>query len=165
MNSASNRSLKDPNLYLEITAFLGEYVSVLDEDKLEEWPNFFIESGSYRILSLENEKQGLVAPILYLYSQGMIFDRVTALRDALTYEYLYCRHVTSPPLIEVLEDSIYSVKSNFSIFTTTESGKTNLFGVGYYRDIIVKENQNLKFKSRDVILDSFGVLNNISVPL
>lgn len=155
----------DLQIHIGITNFLAEYTNVLDEDNLEIWPHFFIENGSYRILSLENEKQGLIAPILYLYSQGMLFDRITALRDALTYEYLYTRHITSQPLIQKNADNEFSVKSNFSIFTTTESGSTKLFVVGQYKDVIIHIDQGFKFKSRDVILDSFGVPNNISVPL
>lgn len=163
--SVNNQVALDPVLGAEITHLLAECAAVLDEDRLEEWPELFVADARYRVLSLENEARGLTAPIIYLYSQGMLKDRVTALRDALTYEFVYTRHVTSPPRWSLGADGSIHVKSNFVVFQTTEEGVTRTFAVGQYRDELTRQDGSLCFVSRDVILDTFGVPNNIAVPL
>lgn len=166
MNTSVNDQVAlDPVLGAEITQLLVECAAVLDEDRLEEWPELFVQDASYRVLSLENEARGLIAPIIYLYSQGMLKDRVTALRDALTYEFVYTRHVTSPPRWSMGADGGIQVRSNFAIYQTTEEGVTRTFAVGQYNDVLTRQDGSLRFVSRDVILDTFGVPNAIAVPL
>ena len=68
-----------------IDAAIARYVHALDEDRLEEWPNFFVEAGSYRITTAENRERGLPLAIIYADSRAMLRDRVTALRTANIY--------------------------------------------------------------------------------
>lgn len=155
----------DPQVLAQVSGLLEEHASVLDSDDLESWPTLFTPEGQYRVLSRENEALGLAAPLVYYYSQGMLKDRVTALRDALTYEYVYTRHVNSPARVAPRPDGDWDVKSNFAIYQSTEQGVTRTFAVGCYEDVITRTAEGLKFRKRDVILDSFAVLNNIAVPL
>jgi 3-phenylpropionate/cinnamic acid dioxygenase small subunit len=149
----------------EVAELLGEYVAVIDEDRLAQWPELFIAEGRYRVLSRENVALGLPAPLVYYYSQGMLRDRVTALRDALNYQFVDTRHITSPSRISRRGDGDLDVKSNFVIYQTTEAGVTKVFVVGQYEDIVTRSDRRLLFRQRDVILDTFGILNNIAVPL
>lgn len=155
----------DADLALEINDLLDDYTSLIDRDDLEKWPDLFIADGTYRVLSRENVERGLIAPLVYYYSQGMMRDRVTALRDALTYEFVYTRHLTSPPRLRLRSDGDVAVSSSFSIFQSTEEGVTRTFAVGGYEDVVTRTDDGVKFRSRDVMLDTFGVLNNISIPL
>ena len=155
----------DPGLALEINDLLDDYTSAIDRDDLEKWPDLFVADGIYRVLSRENIEQGLIAPLVYYYSQGMMRDRVSALRDALTYEFVYSRHVTSPPRLRLQSGGDVAVSSNFSIFQSTEEGVTRTFAVGSYEDVVTRTVDGVKFRSRDVMLDTFGVINNIAIPL
>ncbi len=155
----------DANLVLDINDLLDDYTSLIDRDDLERWPDLFVADGVYRVLSRENIERGLTAPLVYYYSQGMMRDRVTTLRDALTYEFVYTRHVTSPPRLRLRADGDVAVTSSFSIFQSTEAGVTRTFAVGAYEDIVTRTERGVKFRSRDVVLDTFGVLNNIAIPL
>ncbi|RED13358.1 aromatic-ring-hydroxylating dioxygenase subunit beta [Parasphingopyxis lamellibrachiae] len=143
---------------------LERYVDCLDEDRLEEWPELFLENGLYKILSRENEAMGLPAPLVYYYSRGMMEDRVTALRDALTYEFVYSRHLITNTRISARDD-IIEASSNFVIFHTCEEGRSKTYAVGRYRDVIVETDDGPKFKKRTVILDTFAVQNLIAAPL
>lgn len=144
---------------------LDDYVQALDADRLEEWPNFFVKNGRYRILSKENVSLGLPAPLTYYYSQAGMRDRVRALREALTYEPVSCRHIVSAPRLVLCNLGEIAAGSNFAIYQSTEEGVSWLFGVGRYEDVIVMEDGCAKFRSREVILDTFGIRNLISVPL
>ena len=72
----------DVELQLLVENLLARYVHALDEDRLEDWPGFFIESGHYRITTAENHERGLPLPIMYADSRAMLRDRVSALRHA-----------------------------------------------------------------------------------
>lgn len=154
-----------PELLAEVTELLETHASVIDSDDLESWPSLYTEDAQYRVLSRENVTLGLPAPLVYYYSQGMLKDRVTALRDALTYEFVYTRHVTSPPRVTTRDDGALDVKSNFAIYQSTEHGATRTFAVGAYEDVLTRRDGALKFFRRDVILDTFAVPNAIAVPL
>jgi len=155
----------DPALAARVAELLGDYVAAIDDDTLEAWPELFVADGQYRILSRENVALGLPAPLVYYYSQGMLRDRVTALRTALTYQYVYTRHVTSPPRVRRRADGDLEVRSDFAIYQSTEEGVTTLYAVGRYDDVVTTHEGRLRFRRRDVILDTFGIPNNISVPL
>jgi anthranilate 1,2-dioxygenase small subunit len=148
-----------------IGGMLLEYVMTLDEDRLESWPDFFVEDGQYRVLSRENVALKLPAPLMYYYSRGMMKDRVRALREALTYQPLFCRHVVSAPRIRQRGEGEILVESSFALYQTTEEGVTNLFTSGLYADVVVFNEGGAKFRSRTVTMDSFGVHNLIAVPI
>lgn len=65
-------------------------------------------------------------------------DRVTTLRDALTYEFVYTRHVASPPRLRLRADGDVPATSSFTIFQSTEAGVTRIFAVGAYEDIVTR---------------------------
>jgi 3-phenylpropionate/cinnamic acid dioxygenase small subunit len=148
-----------------VAALHADYAACLDDDRLEAWPGYFREQGVYRILSRENVARGLPAPIVYYYSRGMMLDRVTAIREALTFEFVYTRHVLSPPQVTPRSDAAYDARANFVVYQSTEEGVTRLFCVGEYRDVIELSGDAAAFRSRDAILDTFGVQNLIAVPL
>src|SRR5207249_8900138 len=76
----------DVELQLTVENLLARYVHALDDDRLEEWPDFFVEQGRYRITTAENFERKLPLPIVYADSRAMLRDRVSALRHANIYE-------------------------------------------------------------------------------
>src|SRR5215472_16475362 len=70
---------------LEAAELLDEYVQCLDDDRLEEWPEFFIETGVYKIVSRENVERNLPIATMLCTSKGMMKDRVVAIRKASVY--------------------------------------------------------------------------------
>jgi anthranilate 1,2-dioxygenase small subunit len=148
-----------------IEDFLVAYAECLDEDRLKDWPEFFVADGCYRVLSRENVELGLEAPIIYHYSKGMLEDRVTALRDALTYEHVYTRHILSRPAIDRRAVDLYAARSGYAVYQTTEEGRTRLYSVGRYLDEIVLIAGRPLFRSRTVIVDTFAIHNLLAVPL
>jgi anthranilate 1,2-dioxygenase small subunit len=148
-----------------IFALLDQYIDCLDSDRLEEWPELFVPTGCYKVVSRENEALGLPAPLMYLYSQGMMQDRVTAIRDALTFEFVFTRHLTSAPQLTVQDDGTVRARSNFALYQSTEEGVTRLFCVGGYNDRLVHSGGVWLFAERTVVVDTFGIQNLIATPL
>lgn len=148
-----------------IAELLDDYVAALDEDNLEAWPEFFSNDGQYKVLSRENVSLGLPAPLMYYYSRGMMRDRVRALREALTYQPVFSRHICAAPRFRAGKARDVLVTSNFSVYHTTEEGVTQLFTTGQYVDVIALTKSEPRFRSRTVTMDTFGVRNLIAVPL
>jgi anthranilate 1,2-dioxygenase small subunit len=148
-----------------LRAWLADYAAGLDADDLEAWPDYFLDDGIYRVVSRENEMLGLPAPLVYYYSRGMMQDRVTALREALTYEFVFTRHIVSAARLCETVDGDVSSRSTFAIYQSTEEGLSRLFCVGEYQDVIAMTAAGPKFRERRVIVDTFGIQNLIAVPL
>lgn len=137
-----------------IEDFLTDYAHAIDDDRLEEWPAFFTQDGVYRITTHENHAAGLPVGILYCEGQGMMSDRVRAMRDANIFEpHRYC-HLLGRPRIEPDGADTYRVRSNFTIVRTMQNGDATIFASGSYRDRIAFEDGAPKLKDRRVILDS-----------
>src|SRR5580704_19107589 len=100
---------------LELEAFYTDYAHCLDDDRLEEWPNFFVDDCYYRITSAENFEAGLPLGIVYATSKAMLVDRVMALRKANIYEPQRYRHMVGAIQIGMAEDGTVPVVANLIV--------------------------------------------------
>src|SRR6202011_5822882 len=94
------------DLQWKVANLNARYVAAIDDNKLEEWPDFFVANGSYRVTTAENFERGLPLAMIYATSRAMLRDRVRSLREANVYEAQRYRHVIGPPLIEPGEGGI-----------------------------------------------------------
>src|ERR1051326_7164091 len=131
----------------------ARYAHALDDDRLEDWPNFFTERGLYRIVTAENEARGLPAPILYAEGRRMLRDRVQSLRHANIYEPQSYRHMVSSVLVREETTGLVTSTSSFLVIRTVEDGGAVLFRSGRYVDRIVLSPEPL-YEERVVICDS-----------
>jgi len=67
-------------LRLGIGELIAAYADCIDDDRLEEWPDFFVENCRYLITDRESHAAGLRHGIIYAASRGMLTDRVMAMR-------------------------------------------------------------------------------------
>ena len=140
----------------------ARYAHALDDDRLEDWPNFFTEGGVYRIATAENEARGLPLPVVYCEGRKMLRDRVQSLRHANIYEPQRYRHIISSVLIEEGKDFIKSTAS-FLVVRIMENGETLLFASGRYQDrISVKE---MLYEERVAVCDSRRFDTLLAIPL
>ena len=147
----------------EIEQLHARYAHALDDDRLEDWPNFFTERGIYRIATAENEARGLPLPVVYCEGRKMLRDRVQSLRHANIYEPQRYRHMFSAVLIE--EETPASVKSiaSFLVVRIMENGETMLFASGRYIDSISVP--AMRYEERVVICDSRRFDTLLAIPL
>src|SRR5262249_56211486 len=71
---------------LRVAELNASYAAAIDADRLEAWPDFFVDDCLYKITSAENYRRGYSAGIVYADSRAMLRDRVAALRRANIYE-------------------------------------------------------------------------------
>ena len=105
----------DIELQLAVENLLARYVHALDDDRLEEWPGFFVENGCYRITTADNHEHDLPLPIIYADSRAMLRDRVSALRHASIYEAQRYRHTVSSTLVERQDANTARAVSHFQV--------------------------------------------------
>jgi 3-phenylpropionate/cinnamic acid dioxygenase small subunit len=149
---------------VQVEQLHARYAHALDEDRLEDWPNFFTEDGRYRIATAENEARGLPLPVLYAESRAMLRDRVRSLRHANIYEPQRYRHMVSCILVEKLDEHRVKSTSNFLVVRIMESGDTLLFASGRCLDRIVLKPHPL-YEERVVVCDSRRFDTLLAIPL
>jgi len=150
---------------LKVKNLLARYVHALDDDRLEEWPEFFVERGLYRITTAENFERNLPLSIIYADSRAMLRDRISALRHANIYEAQRYRHLVSSTLVERLGSASVRAISNFQVARIMHTGETVLFASGRYLDRISLESGVARFEERIVVLDSRSVDTLLAIPL
>jgi len=157
----------DIELQLSVENLLARYVHALDEDRLEDWPGFFIESGHYRITTAENHERGLPLPIMYADSRGMLRDRVSALRHANIYEAQRYRHMVCATLVERQDAHTARAVSNFHVLRIMHTGEAALFASGRYLDRIRLRGDggNPQFEEKIVVCDSRRFDTLLAIPL
>jgi 3-phenylpropionate/cinnamic acid dioxygenase small subunit len=157
----------DIDLQLAVENLLARYVHALDDDRLEDWPGFFIESGHYRITTAENHERGLPLSIIYADSRAMLRDRVSALRHANVYEAQRYRHAVSATLVERLDAHTARAVSNFQVLRIMHTGETALFASGRYLDRIRLQGDGAiaQFEEKIVVCDSPRLDTLLAIPL
>jgi 3-phenylpropionate/cinnamic acid dioxygenase small subunit len=144
----------------------AHYVDAIDADRLEAWPDFFLENARYRITTAENVAEGLPVSIIYTTSRGMMRDRVTALREANVYEAQRYRHVVGMPLITNAGPDTLRARTNFMVTRVMRTGETMLFATGCYEDVVAFDGPHAaKFAEKTVIIDSRQIDTLLAIPL
>jgi 3-phenylpropionate/cinnamic acid dioxygenase small subunit len=157
----------DAALQLAVENLFARYVHAIDDDRLEDWPGFFVEKGRYRITTAENFGRGLPLSIIYADSRAMLADRVSALRHANIYEAQRYRHLVSSILVEQANANTVRATSNFQVVRTMHTGESMLFASGRYLDRIFLngEGGQAMFEERIVVLDSRAVETLLAIPI
>jgi anthranilate 1,2-dioxygenase small subunit len=154
-------------IQLQVENLHARYAHALDADRLEDWPNFFTENGTYRIATAENEARGLPLPILMAEGRAMMRDRVASLRHANIYEPQRYRHIVSSVLLERISDRQVGSIASFLVIRIMENGDTMLFASGQYRDRILLSGDpgEPQYEERVVICDSRRFDTLLAIPL
>jgi anthranilate 1,2-dioxygenase small subunit len=152
-------------LRLELMSLQDTYISAIDTDKLEDWPALFVEDCLYEIVSKENEKDGLPAPVIYCDSAAMLRDRVLSLRHANIYETQSYRHFLSG--LQILTTSTDTVKFScgYLVINTGLDGVSSIYQTGIYYDTVVRTDDGWRFKVKRVIYDTSRVQTLLAYPI
>ena len=158
--------LVERDVYDRIADLEYAYAACLDDDRLEQWHEFFVEDCVYDITTRENVEDGLPMGLFYCHNRAQLRDRVKILRSAAVFSLRYYRRLIGN--IRVLEqnDGRFEVEANYAIYATDiVDGTTEIFSTGKYCDKIVTADGALKFKEKVVIADTASIPKNLSVPL
>jgi anthranilate 1,2-dioxygenase small subunit len=155
----------DPGTYNAILALEYRYARVLDEDRLEEWPELFVERGIYKVIPRENWNREPQLAILFCDSRAMMVDRIRSLRTANIFNLHYPRHIVTN--VEVLNSrgDEYDVAAAYTVYQTDLEGQTKLFSVGQYLDTITFGEGEPRFREKIAICDTFNIPNLLAIPI
>ncbi len=157
--------MNDLAVRLGVHELIAAYVDCIDEDRLEEWPDFFVERCRYLITSRADHQRGLPHGVVYAASRGMLIDRITALRQANIFEPHRYRHIVGPIRLHRVEGGVADVQSNFLVVRIMHDGDSRLFATGRYLDRIDVTREPYRFNERLVVLDSQKIDTLLVIPL
>ena len=144
---------------------IAAYADCIDDDRLEEWPDYFVEDCHYLITDRESHREGLRHGVIYAASRAMLADRVTSLRRVLVFEPHRYRHVIGLVRIDKIADGVAETRANFIAVRIMHNGDTALFATGRYLDRIDVGTAPYRFIERLVVLDSEKIDTLLVVPL
>jgi 3-phenylpropionate/cinnamic acid dioxygenase small subunit len=143
----------------------ADYARAIDDDRLEDWPNFFTDPCLYTITSADNHRRGMPVGVIYADSKGMLKDRVAALREATVFERQSYRHLVGLPAIVGEQDGVTRAETPFLVVRIMRDGTMALFATGRYLDALVEEAGVLRFRERVVVCDSSRIDTLLAIPL
>ena len=149
----------------EAEELISAYVHCLDNDRIEEWPEFFTEDGVYKIVGRDNVERNLPIATMSCHGKGMMKDRVNAIRNASVYSPRYLRHLVGSVQVVERQDDCHLVQANFVVFQTLQDEETKVFMAGKYQSKIVFIDSRVKFQEKIVIYDSPQIPGLLVIPL
>ena len=151
-----------------VVSLNADYARAIDDDRLEDWPGFFTEKCLYKVTSADNHRRGLEVGVIYADSNGMLRDRVAALREANIYERQSYRHLVGLPAIvgPINEDGeVTRAETPFLVVHIMRDGTMDLFATGRYLDALVEDGGVLRLRERVVVCDSGRFDTLLAIPL
>jgi 3-phenylpropionate/cinnamic acid dioxygenase small subunit len=152
-------------LRLELEELYTAYAAALDDGELERWPQFFTDQCRYEIIPRENFERGLPLAIMRCESNGMLRDRVAALRRSSVYGPRALRHLISGIQIIAVDPGVVRAQANYAVLQTRPDEETTVFNTGRYLDRLVREAGALRFQERLCVFDSVLVPGSLVFPI
>jgi 3-phenylpropionate/cinnamic acid dioxygenase small subunit len=159
-------TMTDLAVLFEIAQLNATCAAVIDSDRLEEWPAFFLEQCLYKVTTADNYAKGYQAGIIYADTRAMLTDRVFALREANIYERQRYRHILGMPLIRAEADGSVAVETPFLVIRTMREGQMDVFVAGVYLDKVRRDQAgDWRYAERIVVCDSQRFDTLLAIPL
>ena len=152
-------------LQLEIDQLNAAYAAALDEKRFDDWPEFFLEEGVYKVQARENFDRQLPLCLMALESKGMMKDRVYGITQTIYHGPYYTRHVVGPARVLGTDGGVIRAEASYAVFRTKPGATSEVYNVGRYIDTLVRGNAGLLFASRRCVYDSEMVLNSLIYPV
>jgi 3-phenylpropionate/cinnamic acid dioxygenase small subunit len=159
------RALSARDLRLELDTLYAAYADCLDDERFEQWPDFFVETCVYKIVSRENFERGLPLALWLSEGKGYLADRVTAIRKTAVYAPRWIKRLVTGIHVLGWSGEVLETRVNYAAFETLVDEPTRVFNVGRYHDRIVVEDGRLKFQEKICVFDSLLVPNSLIYPL
>jgi anthranilate 1,2-dioxygenase small subunit len=155
----------DADVTLLIERLLSDYSACIDDERYEQWPDFFTERCVYRITSRDNHRKKMPFGFLFCDSRGMLSDRIASMKNANIFEPHTYRHLLGRSAAKPAADGSWAVETSFLVVRTMHDGAQEVFSTGVYIDRIVESGDSLLFKERIVVCDSARIDALLVIPL
>jgi 3-phenylpropionate/cinnamic acid dioxygenase small subunit len=152
-------------LRLELEELYAAYAACLDEERFEDWPGFFTDDCTYKIIPRENVERGLPLATWFCEGQAGLLDRVVAIRKTMMYAPRYVRRLVTGVRIVGWEGETLASRANYLALETLLDEPTRIFNCGEYRDRLAVVDGGLRFREKLCVFDSLLVPNSVIYPL
>ncbi|GGE98940.1 ring-hydroxylating dioxygenase subunit beta [Aliidongia dinghuensis] len=161
--TASEASAVDTILRARVRDLYDAYYDALDDVRLAEWPDFFTAECLYRVIPRENFERGYTLSTMQAESRGMLQDRVTGLLKTQMYAPRYYRRFPGPLRMTRTAEGI-GTRHNLLMVQTLIDQQPSIVLCGTCHDVIVEDEDRLRFKARVVVFDSEMIANSLVYP-
>lgn len=141
-------------LISEISELNALHAELIDDDRLEEWPELFAEKCKYSVVPRENHDRGLPVATIFCDSRGMLVDRVVSLRRANIFPVHHYRHILSTSRIQKISSDVVTAQTNYLVLQTRNIGQSYVYNTGKYIDEISFDDGKFLFRSKVAIFDT-----------
>jgi anthranilate 1,2-dioxygenase small subunit len=152
-------------LWYSLHRLQERYISIIDTDRLEEWPELFMENGVYEILPKENADLGLPMGIMHCFGRAMMRDRITSLRKANVFEPHIYRHLTSGLEFNEVDADTIEMQANYIVIQTLPDGESRVYQAGRYFDRVVRTAEGWRYQCKRAIYDTSRVQTLLVTPV
>jgi anthranilate 1,2-dioxygenase small subunit len=157
--------MTDLVLRQELLALQDEYIATLDTDALELWPEMFVDDCLYEIIPKENEDLGLPAPVIRCEGKAMLCDRVISLRNANIFQPAVYRHFVSGLSFAGRDDGAIEMRCSYLVINTNQLGQSMVYQTGRYHDVVVRDGERWRFRSKRAIYDTSRIQTALAIPI
>jgi anthranilate 1,2-dioxygenase small subunit len=165
MSSQSDRGSDLAGLKASLREFYEDYANAIDDDELERWPEFFTERSKYVIQSAENYTLGLPIGVIYCDSQGMLRDRVSAIRKTVMFEPRILRHFLSGLRIRTVDAETVRATIGFLVCESIPNEEPQIFAVGRYEDVLRRATASFLIEERICVCDNVRIRTSLIYPI
>jgi len=144
--------------------FFDDYYATLDEVRLHDWPEFFIQDCLYRVIPRENFEAGYTLCTIQAESRGMLRDRVMGLTRTQMYAPRYYRRFPTAPRLIAEADGVAQVRHNLLLVQTLIDKPSEIVLSAVCHDRVVIDEGRLRFAERIVVFDSEMLPNSLVYP-
>lgn len=148
-----------------LTDLMAEYAMAIDEDRLEDWVELFVEDCDYRVVTRENVEQGLTNILMWCDNKDMLRDRVESYRHVNEYNLHWDRHVLGPLRYAANDGRLWRFEVSYALFQTDLEGASRLFSLGRYEMEALIEESGARLKSVKVIADTGLIPSLLATPI
>jgi salicylate 5-hydroxylase small subunit len=144
--------------------FFDDYYAALDEVRLHDWPEFFIQDCLYRVIPRENFEAGYTLCTIQAESRGMLRDRVMGLTRTQMYAPRYYRRFPTAPRLVSESGGAAQVRHNLLLVQTLIDKPSEIVLSAVCHDRVVVDEGRLRFAERIVVFDSEMLPNSLVYP-
>jgi 3-phenylpropionate/cinnamic acid dioxygenase small subunit len=155
----------DGALFARVASLYAAAAEAICDGRLLEWPEFFVDTAQYSVISRVNYDRGLPLSSMFYETKGALVDRITAIKNTMVYAPRYITHLIGSIAIVDRSESALRTRSSFATYQTLVDGDPQLFMVGRTFDELHDDGTHLLFAKRVVVFDSERLPGSIVYPI
>jgi 3-phenylpropionate/cinnamic acid dioxygenase small subunit len=149
-----NRLQLTSDMRVALQEFYFRYAECLDGGRLEQWPEFFLDSCVYRLTTRRALRMGTDEDLVSLRTRTALRDRIVAIGQSEDYEPHTQRHFISNFRVQVSGEDELRVQANVQILRTYPGRATESLASGQYSDRVAVTGGRFNFREKLCVFDS-----------